>query len=156
MYIREYQSSDCEEIAELFYNTVHSVNRLDYSDEQLNAWATGDLDLNEWDKTFKSHYTIVAIYNDIIVGFGDIDTKGYLDRLYVHKDFQRRGIASAICEKLENYISVRKIITHSSITAKPFFEKRGYRTLRRQKVKRKEILLENYVMEKVKHNNIFS
>lgn len=36
------------------------------------------------------HYTIVAVKNKIIVGFGDIDRTGYLDRMYVHKDFQRQ------------------------------------------------------------------
>lgn len=41
MLIREYQSSDCKELAELFYNTVHAVNAKDYTKEQLDVWATG-------------------------------------------------------------------------------------------------------------------
>ena len=36
-----------------------------------------------------------------IVCFGDMDETGYLDRLYVHKDYQCRGVASAICDALE-------------------------------------------------------
>ena len=42
MFIREYQSSDCKELAELFYNTVHAVNVKDYTKEQVDVWATGD------------------------------------------------------------------------------------------------------------------
>lgn len=38
MLIREYQSSDCKELVELFYNTVHTVNAKDYTKEQLNVW----------------------------------------------------------------------------------------------------------------------
>ncbi len=34
MQLREYSPSDCEQIAELFYNTVHSVNAKDYTKEQ--------------------------------------------------------------------------------------------------------------------------
>jgi len=45
MFIREYQSSDCKELAKLFYNTVHTVNAKDYTKEQLDAWATGQIDL---------------------------------------------------------------------------------------------------------------
>ena len=30
MFIREYQESDCKELAEFFYNTVHTVNAKDY------------------------------------------------------------------------------------------------------------------------------
>lgn len=35
MFIREYMSSDCERLAELFYQTVHTVNVKDYAQEQL-------------------------------------------------------------------------------------------------------------------------
>jgi len=31
MQLREYQPSDCEQLAELFYQTVHSVNVKDYT-----------------------------------------------------------------------------------------------------------------------------
>ena len=50
MHIRKYQSSDCNEIAELFYHTVHTVNAKDYSKEQLDVWATGRIDLKKWDQ----------------------------------------------------------------------------------------------------------
>lgn len=148
MIIRKYNTSDCEYLAELFYQTVHNVNAKDYTKEQLDVWATGNIDLKEWDKSFLEHYTIVAIENETIVGFGDIDKSGYLDRLYVHKDFQKQGIASAICDELEQSVNGKKIATHASITAKPFFEKRGYKVIREQQVIRNGIFLINYVMEK--------
>ena len=120
--------------------------------EQLDAWATGNVDLTAWDKSFLEHFTIVAEETGDdgkrIVGFGDIDSTGYLDRLYVRKDRQRRGIASAICGELENAADAAKITTHASITARPFFLKRGYRVVREQQVERGGILLTNYVMEK--------
>lgn len=148
MMLRVYNSSDCEFLAELFYQTVHNVNARDYTKEQLDVWATGNVNLNEWNKSFLEHFTIVAIKNEIVVGFGDIDKTGYLDRLYVHKDYQRQGIASAICDELEQAVNREKIITHASITAKPFFEQRGYRTVKEQQVVRNGISLTNYVMEK--------
>ncbi len=43
MEVRKYQRSDCKELTELFYNTVHTVNAKDYTKEQLNVWATGHL-----------------------------------------------------------------------------------------------------------------
>lgn len=148
MIIRSYVSADCEEIAELFYQTVHAVNAKDYTDEQLNAWASGRVNLEEWDKSFLEHITVVAVENDAIVGFGDIDKSGYLDRLYVHKDFQSQGIATALCDKLERSISAEKIFTHASVTAKGFFEHRGYKVVREQQVIRNGIYLTNFIMEK--------
>ena len=148
MQLREYKTSDCEQLAKLFFQTVHSVNVKDYTREQLGAWATGTVDLKEWDKSFLKHHTIVAIENTEIVGFGDIDGSGYLDRLFVHKDCQRQGIATAICDRLERSVSAPKFSTYASITAKPFFEKRGYHVTKTQQVQRNGVLLTNYVMEK--------
>lgn len=147
MQLRRYKQSDCRELAELFYNTVHTVNAADYNNEQLNAWATGRVDLEAWNKSLQEHYSIVAVDKGIIVGFGDIDQTGYLDRLYVHADYQGRGIATAICNKLEQSVS-GKIATHASVTAKPFFEKRGYKVIKEQSVERQGVFLTNFVMEK--------
>lgn len=148
MIIRKYEPTDCECLVKLFYHTVHTVNAKDYSQEQLSVWATDKIDLEAWNKLLSENYTVVAVENDIIVGFGDIDKSGYLDRLFVHKDYQHQGIATAICNKLEHAIKVNKIITHSSITAKPFFVKRGFRVVKEQQVLRKGIALTNYIMEK--------
>lgn len=149
MFLRKYVPSDCEEMAELFYKTVHTVNAKDYTKEQLDVWATGNVDLEKWNRSFLEHDTIVAVEDEKIVGFGDMDESGYLDRLYVHKDYQRQGIASAICDKLECAVNTEKITTHASITAKEFFESRGYKVVKRQQVERQGILLTNYVMEKI-------
>lgn len=147
MIIRDYQPSDCKEITELFYNTVHTVNAKDYTKEQLDVWATGQVDLEKWNQSLQEHYSIVAIENEVIVGFGDIDKTGYLDRLFVHADYQGKGIATGICNQLEQTIQ-GNITTHSSITAKPFFKKRGYRVIKEQQVERQEIFLANFIMEK--------
>ena len=52
MELREYKSTDCEQMAQLFYNTVHSVNVKDYTEEQLNACATGSVDLLRMEPLF--------------------------------------------------------------------------------------------------------
>lgn len=147
MNIREYQPKDCREIIKLFYDTVHKVNAKDYTEEQLDVWATGKVDLETWNQSLLEHYSLVALDNGIIIGFGDIDQAGYLDRLYVHKDYQRKGVASSICNKLEQAVK-GKIVTHASITARPFFENRGYKVITEQQVERQGVILKNFIMEK--------
>ena len=84
-----------------------------------------------------------------LAGFGDLDpAAGYLDRLYVGRAFQRRGVASALCDALEGAARSHPITTHASRTARPFFERRGYRVIRAQQVERRGVQLENFVMEK--------
>lgn len=148
MILRPYKSSDCKELSNLFYNTVHTVNIKDYTSEQLDAWAPKKIDLRKWDHSFRKHKTVVAVENNKIVGFGEIDRSGYLDRLFVDKNYQNQGVATALCEELEASVEEKKIITHASITARPFFEHRGYRMIKEQKVLRHGIELINFVMEK--------
>lgn len=147
MLIREYRPSDCRELAELFYNTVHTVNAEDYTKEQLDAWATGQVYLKKWNQSLQEHFSIVAIDNSIIAGFGDIDKTGCLDRLFIHPRYQRKGIATAICNQLESLVQ-ENIVTYASITARPFFEKRGYKVVKEQQVERQGIFLTNFVMIK--------
>lgn len=149
MLIRKYKTEDCEQIVKLFFDTVHNINAKDYTKKQLDAWATGNVDLTQWNSSLQKHYSLVAIENNIIVGFGDIDKTGYLDRLFVHSDYQGQGIASAICEELEKNAK-RIVTTHASITAKPFFEKRGYKVVKEQQVERQGVFLKNFVMTKNK------
>lgn len=87
------------------------------------------------------------IDDEVIIGFGDIDKAGYIDRLFVHSGYQRKGIATAICNQLEQAVQ-ESIVTHASITARPFFEKRGYGVIKEQQVERQGIFLTNFIMEK--------
>ena len=119
--LRSYRQADCPALAELFYKTVHRVNARDYTPEQLCACATGKVDLDVWNRLFLQHHTLAAEADGVILGFGNMDDTGYLDRLYVHKAYQRRGVASAICDALEKDAAATVYTTHASITAKPFF-----------------------------------
>ena len=148
--LRPYRPKDCPALAALFYETVHTVNAAHYTPAQLDAWAPPEgPDLAAWDASFQAHCSWIAEIGGKSAGFGDIDpASGCLDRLYVGRDFQRRGAASALCDVLEAACPVRPVTTHASRTARGFFEKRGYRLLRAQRVKRRGQLLENFVMEK--------
>ena len=144
MHIRQYRPGDCGAIAQLFYEAVHA--NPDYSQVQRAAWAPQVPE--NWHETFLAHHTVVAEEDDQIVGFGDMDGAGYLDRLYVHPAYQRKGVATAICAALEKGCTAPTLTTHASITAKPFFENRGYRAEKLQQVERKGVLLTNYIMVK--------
>lgn len=148
MRIRKYEPSDLEPLARLFYETVHAVNRKDYTARQLEAWAPGNVDLDAWNTSFRGHLAYVATINGLIAGFGDIDGTGYLDRLFVHKDFQRRGVAAALCGRLESEAGAKCITVRSSVTARPFFEKRGNEIIKAQEVERRGVWLKTFMMMK--------
>lgn len=154
MRIEKFQEADVEEILTLFYETIHTVNAKDYTKEERNAWAPkADFTekLETWKYSLQKNITFVAKIDGDIVGFSDMDDQGYLDRLFVHKDYQGQGIAKKLVQHLEAVARERqigKIQTDASITARPFFEKQGYAVLRKQRIKRKGVIITNYKMTK--------
>jgi putative acetyltransferase len=148
MKLRNYKPSDCEALIQLFYRTVHKINAKDYTSEQLSVWATGHEDPKQWNESFLEHTTMVAEQDNSIVGFGDMTSDGYLDRLFVHDEHQGEGIGSAIGRALEESVQAAGFTTHASVTAKPFFEKMGYRTVKEQTVIRNNTALIYFIMEK--------
>lgn len=152
--IIKFNESDLKEIVSLFYETVHSVNSKDYSKAELDAWAPIDEKesiLKTWKESLSQKITFVAKVNDRVVGFSDLTYDGHLDRLYIHKDYQGQGIATALVDKLESEakkLNLFEIDTEASITARPFFERRGYKTVCSQTVERRGVKLVNYKMIK--------
>ena len=73
-----YRPEDCPGLAALFYDTVHRVCRRDYTLRELNAWASGQVDLEAWNASFLAHRTLVAWHGSTIAGFGDLDPSGTL------------------------------------------------------------------------------
>lgn len=126
--IRLYKSSDIDEIIQMFKDSISSACKNDYSAQEIEAWINA-LDRDKLQDRFLGSYSIAAIVEGIIVGFGNIDIeKRYLDCLYVKPKFYRSGIATKICEELENKV-LGTISVHSSKTAKAFFLNRGYKLL---------------------------
>lgn len=151
MEFREYKNTDLHAVMDLFYVTVHEVNKNDYSEEQLDAIAPKDANEYHWEKSLEKNHTIVVEKDDKLIAFGNIGKTGYLDRLYVHPDYLRKGIASKLVEELEEY--AKKHGSHvinvtSSITSKAFFESKGYAVIEEQINERRGERLLRYLMEK--------
>lgn len=144
--IRQYLNNDCETVSRLFYETIHAVCANDYTAEQLFAWAKDTSRLQMRKEDLLNQYTLVAETDGKIVGFGSIDNSGCLDLLFVHKDFQNQGVATALCDRLEQGFS--EVVTYASVTAKAFFEKRGYIVAQEREVERLGVKLKNYEMQK--------
>jgi len=151
--LRAYTPTDNAAILRLFRETVHSVCLADYTPAQVDAWASHSLDADAFCARFLTDYTLVAETGGVMAGFASLKNNGYFDMLYVHKDFQRMGIARALADALEARgaaaLGLTEIRTDASITARGFFETRGYAVQKQNAVASAGQLLTNYTM--VKH-----
>lgn len=68
--IRAALQSDAVELKKLFQNTVLAINRRDYSQAEVEDWASCGDDLSNIENMIKTHYFIVAVNQQSeIVGF---------------------------------------------------------------------------------------
>jgi len=151
MNVRPYKPEDTVALARLFTETVHSVNAADYAPEQLSAWAPDPPDMEHWRRRLSERIAFVAELGPEIVGFATFEPDGHLDYIYAHRRFQRQGVASALFRCIEqDAISrgVSRIFTEASTTARPFFERVGFRMIASQRIKHRGISFINYRMEK--------
>ena len=149
--MRRFRVSDAEEIVALFRETVHKVNSRDYSRDQLEAWAPEQIDVEAWRASLANNYSVVAEIAGRIVGFCDLADRGYINRLFVHHEFQRAGIATRLLNTIERAArraGITRLVADVSITARPFFAKHGYLLLVEQHPIRNGVTLTNYKMEK--------
>jgi putative acetyltransferase len=152
MDLRPYRENDAREIAELFHDTVHSINSRDYTREQLSVWAPHEIDYEHWERRLSRKRPIVAEMNEKIVGFAELDPDGHIDCFYVHKDYQRRKIGQQMLDRLTGSAkarAIRRLYAEVSMTAVPFFEKNGFRMIRGNTILKDGVQLGNYVMEKL-------
>ena len=74
----------------------------------------------------------------------------YFDHLFVHKDWQGQGVATELCQAVEGEAKkqgVQQLDVAASITARPFFQHRGYRVLQEQTIERRGCQLTHYKMQ---------
>ncbi len=147
--IRPFKSSDLPAVIQLFKEAVAAINIQHYSAEQIAVWT--DIDSEHWLKKFEQNITFVAQIDSMIVGFADISHEGYLDHMYVHKEYQGRWVSLHLfraLEKAARELGLTKITTDCSITAKVPAERMGFVVIKEQMVERKGIQFKNYYMEK--------
>jgi putative acetyltransferase len=123
------QRSDVDAIRQLFQETIESVNRNDYNPDQIKIWSAGAQRIENWQKKITEQYFLLSKDKNTVNGFASMDVNGYIDFMYIHKNYQNQGIATLLLQALESKASelhLEKMWANVSITARPFFQKRGF------------------------------
>lgn len=151
MEIRLCEQDDLDAILDVFEHTIRIACRSDYSDAQIGAWVAGRNDLERWERRMAGQYFIVAEVEDRIAGFASLGENGYVDMMYVHPDFQGKGVARELFDAIElkaREQEIRELTSNVSKTARLFFEKMGFVVQKSQVVILGSVEIENYCMVK--------
>jgi len=148
--VRPYRADDLDAVIGIFLEAIRRSAAKDYGQGEIEAWA--QVDRQAWALARLSRPTWVAAVGQDPAGFTDLKPHGHLDMMYVHPAHQRMGVASVLLERVETAAreqGLSRIFTEASITARPFFQRRGFRLLSAQVVELRGQRLANFKMEKL-------
>lgn len=151
--IRPLEEKDIHDMQSLFHSTVLNVNIKDYTKEEVEDWASCGDDMEHW-KEILFNNQFIGAFNEqgCLIGYSSMNENGYMHSMFVHKDWQGKGIATLLLsevEKIARQYKVKEITSEVSKTARLFFEHKGYVVECEQKQQANRLRLTNYKMRKV-------
>ena len=139
--------NDMDDMQTLFVDTITNTCQNDYTEKEIKTWTASIENKSRWTNKLNAQYFLIAELDHKMVGYGSLENGNYIDFLYVHKDFQGKGIAKGILNELitkSKKMGYSQVSSDVSITAKPFFQNKGFNIVRENKNVVGEVTLINY------------
>ena len=147
--LREARQEDLPELQELFVETIMFTCKGEYNLKQRKIWSASANNREKWLMSIKEEFFLVAVLDQIIVGFCSLKNTNYLNLLYVHKDHTRKGIANLLFKAIKQKsleLGANTLTADVSITAQPFFKSKGFRVINENKNLIEGKIIINYYM----------
>jgi putative acetyltransferase len=148
---RQYESTDLSRVIETYTASIRSLAAPFYSPEQLAAWAPIPQDEARWRERLSALHILVVEADGFLAGFASYTHAGYLDFLFTHPAFARRGVASSLYHSVESALltlGAPTVTTHASLAARVFFDHHGFQLDAEERVECRGIFLRRFAMHK--------
>lgn len=152
MKIRKYIPGEEKALYVIYYSAIHENAKGYYKKDQLKAWASGKIDDSKWKIRIHSINPYVATENDIILGYADLQSTGYIDHFFVKGGHSKKGIGTKLMKRIISDAEkkgISELTSDVSLAAQQFFQKNGFEIVCRKKVMINGIELENALMKKI-------
>ena len=134
MVIRIFRKADAEKTFEMIAHTLRTVNIKDYSRQFIEDTVAQLTPPILIDRRENSHMYVICDDEKIIAcgaiaGFWGSETESILLTIFVHPDYQGKGVGRKLIETLEKdeyFLRAERIEIPASITAVGFYQKLGY------------------------------
>lgn len=149
--VRRWRVDEEEALWRLKYQTIHSINRADYSAAQCAAWAPDDLDPALWRQRIAGMDPFVVELDGELAGFADLQADGYIDHFFCAATRQGCGVGRALMQHIHALAQSRgmtRLFSQVSLTARPFFEHVGFEVVCEQQLCVRGVTLANFSMQK--------
>lgn len=137
------------ELFDVFSSAIKEVCSNDYTPEQIAAWLPSSYDADKWKSLMDKLRPYIAKVDGQVAGYADLQNDGYIDHFFVSARHQSQGVTTALMDTLlKAGAGQERLYAHVSITARPFFEHKGFSVVSENVVVREGVELKNYIMER--------
>lgn len=129
MLIRKFKNDDAQKVSQLIYKVFSEFVAPDWSEIAVKECLTEQTAEKILQRS-KVRDQYIALESNQIVGFIEGRDNNRISRIFIHKEYQRKSIATALFKTIEDlFLSRRskKIIVHSSLHAQKYYEKMGFK-----------------------------
>src|SRR5438067_12337520 len=146
---RPYESADLPSVIETYTASIRLLAAPYYTPEQIAAWAPVPPDAARWQERLSHLHTLVAESDGVLAGFASYTGEGYLDFLFTHPAFARRGVATRLYLRVESALRAAEaptVFTYASLAARPFFDRQSFQIDSEESVECRGAYLRRFAM----------
>lgn len=151
MNIRRFQVGDEAALFRVYFSAIHHVAAMDYTSEQVQAWAPADMDMDLWANKIREIRPFIAELDGEVVGYADVQRDGYIDHFFVSGTHGLKGIGRSLMKKIHEeakLLGLTELTSDVSKTAEPFFAIHGFHVIEPRFPILRGITLQNALMRK--------
>lgn len=150
--IRPARASDAPAMATLYRRSVEGLGARDYSPEQVRAWAGQGPDAARFAAKLADGRRCWIAEDDAgaTQGFVDLEGDGHVDFLYVDPGAAAQGVAGRLLDEVDGaarLAGLSRLFVEASETARPLFERRGWRVVGRRDFHVAGVPIHNWAMQ---------
>jgi len=153
MQIRKFKKTDAPKVSQLIRKCITELFPHYYPKKVIDVLYKKNTPKSVIKRSNERDYYVMEEKNHIL-GIMGIQ-KNNIRTSYVNPAYHKKGIGRKLLNHLENIVlekNYSKLTTHSSLSAKTFYQKCGFKIIRKVSSEHEGIMLDEYLMEKKLHS----
>ncbi|MHA7058560.1 GNAT family N-acetyltransferase [Aquimarina sp. M1] len=125
--------SDLPLMQRLFYQTVTIYGSKIFTKDEVKIFSRLALDKNHWKQKFIEDFIYNVKLNGEVIGSFAMSKDGLIEYIFVHQNYQGRGIAKKLyvtLEKVAREAGISSLTTRVNSNTKDFFENNGFQIIK--------------------------
>lgn len=157
-----YQKCYASDISALAHIAINQVDEEVYTPQEKAAWSYAPRSAYHWHKRLSHSKTWLMVDDQRLVsghayccGFINLEThfksRGYIDSLYVHPEYQKQGVAKLLYESLAVWAvnhQLPELFVDASKLSKPLFLSKGFKLHHRSYQEKRGVVIMGFYMSK--------